>query len=75
MGHAEGEEFVVDVSLIREERTAMLFNPMEIDPHHIAAGDKERSESHHTEVDVSGFIVAVDTTDLYGEDGKDKSDG
>ena len=73
--HADGQQFVVNVVLVREERVAAVAYPVQIDSHYVAAGyEQGREEADHQ----VGFVVPAfgrgQRQELEAEDGKHHAD-
>lgn len=56
LGHAEGQELVVDVGLVGKEGAAPCFEAVDVDSHHVAARDEQRGKCHDCRVDVQGVV-------------------
>ena len=55
LAHANGKKLVVDVILVRKERTLPTTNTMDENPYHIETGNDERRKSQHKRIGVELF--------------------
>ena len=74
--HPDGQQLVMDVVPVWQERVLAVAHPVQIDTHHIEAGDYERRVGQHEHVGHTGcHAVGKAPAHLQAEDAEHHADG